>query len=157
MKKIALFAVMLLMTVAAHAQFEKGKVYIEGSLSSFDISSQAKKFHIGLAARGGYLFMDNLMALAEVSYKHLEDTNDTFGIGAGARYYITQNGLYLGAMLKVKRNAFKETDFMPGVHLGYAFFLNGTVTVEPELYMDFSTKKFERSSYGLAVGIGIYL
>jgi len=46
---------------------------------------------------------------------------------------------------------------MPGVHVGYAFFLNGTVTVEPELYMDFSTNKFEDSCYGLGIGIGIYL
>ena len=157
MKKIALFAVMLLMTVAAHAQFESGKVYVEGSLSGFDMSSQAKKFHLGIGARGGYMFMENVMALGELNYNHLEDSNDIFGIGAGARYYISQNGLYLGAMLKLKRDAFKETDFMPGLHLGYAFFLNGTVTIEPELYMDFSTKKFERSSYGLAIGVGLYL
>ena len=157
MKKIVLVVVALVMSVAANAQFEKGKAYVEASLTGLDISSQAKHFHFGLNARAGYLFMDNIMALGEVGYNHLEDTNDTFTIGAGARYYIIQNGLYLGAMLKFKRTADKENDFMPNLHLGYAFFLSRTITIEPELYMDFSTKKFEYSNYGLSVGVGIYL
>jgi hypothetical protein len=166
MKKIMISLVALMLATTVNAQkylndsdtpFEKGKAYIEASLTSLDLSSQARQFHFGLNGRGGYFFADNLMALAELNYNHLEDANDTFGIGAGARYYITQNGLYLGAMLKFKHRADKENDFMPAVHLGYAFFLSRTVTVEPELYFDFSTKKFEQSNYGLGVGFGIYL
>jgi hypothetical protein len=166
MQKFLLSVVALMMAMSANAQkylndsdtpFGKGKVYIEASLSSLDLSSQAKQFHFGVNGRGGYLFMDNLMALAELNYNHLEDQNDTFGIGAGARYYIIQNGLYLGAMLKFKHRSDKENDFMPGLHLGYAFFLSRTVTIEPELYFDFSTKKFEQSNYGLGVGFGVYL
>ena len=157
MKKIAFLLVTLLMSVSASAQFEKGKVYAEASLTGFDMSSQANKFHLGLGARGGSLFMDNLMALGEAGYNHLKGSNDSYSFGAGVRYYIIQNGLYLGAMAKFKHNNLKENDFMPGVHVGYAFFLNGTVTVEPELYMDFSTNKFEDSCYGLGIGIGIYL
>lgn len=157
MKKIALIIVALVMTVTANAQFEQGKAYIEASLTSLDISSQAKKFHFGLNARAGYLFMDNVMAVGEVGYNHLQDSNDVFSVGAGARYYIIQNGLYLGAMLKFHHNAEKENDFMPNIHLGYAFFLSRTITIEPELYFDFSTKRFENSRYGLGVGFGIYL
>ena len=157
MKKIALFAVMLLVSIAANAQFEKGKIYGEASLSSFNLGSDAKKFQFGIGARGGYLFMDNVMALGEIRFNHSEGSNDTYTFGAGARYYIEQNGLYLGAMLKFKRNAAKKNDFMPGVHIGYAFFLSQKITLEPELYMDFSTRGFENSSYGLGVGIGIYL
>jgi len=157
MKKIAFVLVALLMSVAANAQFEKGKTYVEASLSNFDLSSHAKKFHLGVGARAGYFFMDNLMALAEAKYNHLEDSNDTYSFGAGARYYIIQNGLYLGAMLKFSHNAAKDNDFMPNVHIGYAFFLSRTITIEPELYMDFSTNRFENSNYGLGIGFGLYL
>ena len=156
MKKITLFVVALMMSVAANAQFEKGKTYIEASLSSLDLSSQAKKFHFGAKARMGYLFTDNLMALGEIGYNHLQDADDTFNLGAGARYYIVQNGLYMGAMLKYQ-HASGYNDFLPSVHVGYAFFLSRTVTVEPELYLDISTKSSDYTNYGLGVGFGIYL
>lgn len=156
MKKIALFALALMLSLTASAQFEQGKGYLGASLSGFDISSQAKQFHLGLDAKAGYLFADNLMLTAQVGYNHWEDSSDTFTLGVGGRYYIVQNGLYLGASLKYKHAA-DYNDLLPGVQLGYAFFISRTVTIEPELYMDFSTKKFENSAYGLGVGIGVYL
>ena len=156
MKKIALFVVALVMSVAANAQFEQGKGYLGASLSGFDLSSQAKQTHIGLNAKLGYLFADNLMALAEVGYEKWENVPYSLNLGAGARYYIVQNGLYLGASLKYKHSD-DYNDLLPGVQLGYAFFISRTVTIEPELYIDFSTKKFENSAFGLGVGIGIYL
>ena len=86
----------------------------------------------------------------------MEDSPNVFTLGAGARYYIIQNGLYLGASLKYYHTD-GYNDFRPGVQIGYAFFLSRTVTIEPELYIDFSTKKFENSAYGLGIGIGVYL
>ena len=156
MKKIALFVVALVMSVAANAQFEQGKGYIGASLSGFDISSQAKHFHLGVNAKLGYVFADNLMALGEVGYDKTEDLPYSLAAGAGARYYIIQNGLYLGAGLKYK-HAFEYNDVVPNLHLGYAFFLSRTVTLEPELYFDFSTKSSDYMAYGLRIGIGVYL
>lgn len=156
MKKIALFAVALLMSVAANAQFEQGKAFIGASMSGFDIGSQAKNFHLGFDAKVGYLFADNLMPTLQIGYNHLGDTGDTFNLGVGGRYYIEQNGLFLGASVKYK-HANSYNDVLPGVQVGYAFFISRTVTFEPELYMDFSTKKFDCSCYGLRLGIGVYL
>jgi hypothetical protein len=156
MKKLGFLLVALVVSMTASAQFEKGKAYLGASLSGIDISSQAKKFHFGLNVKAGYLFMDNLMATAQVGYEHLEDTPDVFTLGVGGRYYIIQNGLYLGASLKYK-HADEYNDFLPGVQVGYAFFLSRTVTIEPELYIDFSTKKFENSCFGLGIGVGVYL
>jgi len=156
MKKFALILFALMVTVAADAQFEKGKAYLGASLSSLDLSSQAKKFHFGINVKGGYLLADNLMATAQVGYDHLQDADDTYQFGVGGRYYIVQNGLYLGAGVKYK-HAPSYNDFLPGVQVGYAFFISRTVTIEPELYMDFSTKKFDYSCYGLGIGIGVYL
>ena len=156
MKKIALFVVALVMSVAANAQFEQGKGYLGASLSSFDMSSQAKKFHLGFNVKAGYLFADNLMALGEAGYDKTEGSPYTLSLGAAARYYIIQNGLYLGAGLKYKHTE-DFNDLVPNLHLGYAFFLSRTVTLEPELYFDFSTKSSDYSNYGLRIGIGVYL
>ena len=156
MKKIAFLVVALVMSVAANAQFEQGKGYLGASLSGFDLSSQAKKFHLKLDAKLGYMFADNLMALGEVGYEKTEDMPYTLSAGAGARYYIIQNGLYLGAGLKYSHRE-DFNDLVPNLHLGYAFFLSRTVTLEPELYFDFSTKSSDYSNYGLRIGVGVYL
>ncbi len=156
MKKTLLLFFALAMTLTASAQFEKGKKYVAASLSSLELSSQAKQFHFSVEARAGYLMADNLMLLGEVGYNHIEDTPDQYSLGAMGRYYIVQNGLYLGAGLKYKHSE-GYNDLLPGVQLGYAFFVSKTVTIEPELYMDFSTKKFDYSCYGLRIGFGIYL
>ncbi|MBQ7511507.1 MAG: outer membrane beta-barrel protein [Prevotella sp.] len=156
MKKIALFALALLLSVTASAQFEKGKVYANASVSGFDFSSQSEAFHFGLGGQVGYFLADDLMATAHVGYNHLDDVSDVYGFGVGGRYYIVQNGLYLGADLKFRHSKAYD-DFVPGVQVGYAFFISRTVTIEPQLYFDISTKKFDYSSYGLSIGFGVYL
>ena len=46
---------------------------------------------------------------------------------------------------------------MPTIQLGYAFFLNRTVTIEPELYYNQSLKDHsDYSGFGLRIGFGIY-
>ena len=58
MKKLFVLLVVFASTLTASAQFETGKAYLGASLSGFDISSQAKKFHFGVNVKAGYLFMD---------------------------------------------------------------------------------------------------
>ena len=156
MKKIAFVIVALFMSVAANAQFEKGKGYLGASLSGFDMGSEYKEFKFELSAKAGYLFSDDWMAVGEVGYKHNEHMSDAFVIGAAARHYFSKNGLFVGAGLKFK-HAEDYDDLVPGVHAGYAFFLTRTVTLEPELYFDISTKGSYYTSYGLRIGVGVYL
>ena len=157
MKKVFLLLTVLAASLTANAQFEQGKAYLGAKLTGLEIASEAKQFHFGIGAKAGYLFADNLMGLAEVGYDHREGGSNSFTLGVGGRYYMIQNGLYLGVSAKYKHASEDYNDFLPGVQLGYAFFISRTVTIEPELYIDFSTKKFENSAYGLGVGIGIYL
>ena len=82
---------------------------------------------------------------------------DDIRVGVGARYYITQNGLYLGANCKLVHASHNYNDLMPGAEVGYAFFINRSVTIEPAVYYDQSFKKSKYSTVGLKVGIGIYL
>ena len=79
MKNIFVLLVVLATALTANAQFEKGKAYLGASLSGFDISSQAKKFHFGVNVKAGYLFMDNLMATAQVGYDHLDSERSLSG------------------------------------------------------------------------------
>jgi hypothetical protein len=49
-------------------------------------------------------------------------------------------------------------DFMPTVHIGYAYFLSRSVTIEPEVYYNQSFKKHEDySGLGFRLNFGIYL
>ena len=99
------------------------------------------------------------MLVGQVEYNHsgLEGVKDYFSVGAQARYYIEQNGLYLGGGVKLAHSG-GYNDFMPGVEVGYAFFLGKSVTLEPAIYYDQSFKKHvDYSTVGLKLGIGIYL
>ena len=86
MKKIAMMIAALVMTLSANAQFEQGKMYVGASMTGFDASySGATEFHLGIDAKAGYFFMDNLLALGQVGYKHngYEGASDEFNIGVG--------------------------------------------------------------------------
>lgn len=160
MRKKLLIAVMALMVcIAGHAQFEKGKYYVGASMSGIGLSyNGSEKSRIGLQAKGGYLFDDDFMLTLKVGYDKQKDVPMVFSAGIGARYYIEQNGLYLGGGVDFVHNGDMYDDFMPTVHVGYAFFLSRTVTVEPELYYNQSFKNHsDYSTIGFRIGIGVYL
>lgn len=161
MKKITMFIIALVVSLSANAQFEKGKIYLGASLTGLDMSySGLDKFHFGLEAQGGYLIMDNVMlkASAAVDYTGRDDAPTDFTIGAGGRYYIIQNGLYLGVNVKLLHANHNYNDIMPGIEVGYAFFVSRTVTIEPSLYYDQSFRRHsDYSKFGARLGIGVYL
>ena len=116
------------------------------------------KGSFGVEAKGGYMFEDNWMATAQIGYSKKHEIPSTFTAAVGARYYIVQNGLYLGASMSYMHAGDSYDDFLPGVQLGYAFFLSRTVTIEPEIYYNQSFKNHsDYSTIGLRVGFGIYL
>ncbi|MBR1395668.1 MAG: outer membrane beta-barrel protein [Prevotella sp.] len=158
MKKIAMIVMALVMTVSANAQFEQGKAYVGASLSSFDLSySGLTEGSIALQGKVGYLLADNLMATAQLSYAKQKDVPAVMSVGAGGRYYIVQNGLYLGASALFKHSKGYD-DLLPSVQVGYSFFVSRTVTVEPEIYYEQSFKNHaDFSKIGLRIGIGVYL
>ena len=125
-------------------------------MSGFDLGSNSSNFHVDLNAKGGYMVADNLLALGQLSYNYVEDADGIISLGAGMRYYIEQNGIFLGAGIKLA-DMTNDFDFQPNVSVGYAYFLNRTVTIEPELYFDLSTKDVQNSNFGIRLGIGIYL
>lgn len=161
MKRFAMLLAGMLVAVVGYAQFEKGKWYVGASVSGLDISySGSEEFNIGLDAKGGYLLADDWMLLGQVGWLHsgLDGVSDNVMLGIGGRYYIIQNGLYLGVNAKLVHANRNYNDFMPGLEVGYAFFLNKTVTIEPSVYYDQSFKNHsDYSKIGFKIGIGVYL
>ena len=162
-------AIGLMMAMSVNAQylndsetpFTEGKFYVSASASSASFAySKSTDFKLGLNAKAGYLFMDNLMVLGVVEFSGQNNFDIlTTQIGAGARYYFENCGIYLGAIAKyahVKSFETNFSDFRPELHAGYCFFLGRHVTLEPEAYYEHSFKDSDYSGFGLRIGIGIY-
>ena len=154
----------VMFTLAGNAQtyqgtpFGQGKYYASASLSGLDLThSGSQDWNLNLSGKGGYLFTDNWMVTGQLGYGYHECAANDFTLGAGLRYYIVQNGLYLGAGANYVHNNHDYDDFMPTVQLGYAYFLNRTVTIEPEIYYNQSLKSHsDYSGFGFRIGFGIY-
>ena len=161
-RKLSLMVVALMMAIAAHAQFEQGKKYISASFSGLDMGyNGSSEFNVGLQAKGGYFLADNLAVVGLIGYNHVggdDETPDRVSLGVQGRYYIIQNGIYLGAGATYKHANHNYNDIMPGVEIGYAFFINRHVTIEPAIYYEQSFKDHSKySNVGLRLGLGIYL
>lgn len=159
-KKIILLVTALIITLGANAQFQEGKGYLGASLTGLDLHyNAADGLNIGLELKAGYFALDNFMLLGTLSAEHngSEAVADHIAVGGGARYYIMQNGLYLGLNGKFIHANHNYNDLMPGIEIGYAFFINRSVTIEPSLYYDHSFKGSNYSTVGLKLGLGIYL
>ena len=160
-KKLFTMLAAMMLTLTANAQFEAEKMYASASLSGLDLHYNGlEKFNLGLEAKGGYLVEDNWMVLGQIGYNHYgsEAMADNFTLGVGGRYYIVQNGLYLGVNAKWVHANHNYNDFMPGIEIGYAFFLSRTATIEPAIYYDQSIKSHrDYSTIGFKIGFGLYI
>lgn len=161
MKKILMLLVVMSMAISGYAQFEQGKYYVGASLTGLDISySGSEDLNLGLDVKGGYLIADDWMITAQAGIQHNgnDDVANMYSLGIGGRYYIIQNGLYLGVNAKLIHANHNYNDLMPSLEVGYAFFLNKSVTVEPAIYYDQSFKNHsDYSKIGLRIGVGVYL
>ena len=164
MKKIMISLVAMMMALGVSAQhkstsstpFNEGKWMVGMSASGLDLSwHKGEKWNIDLEAKAGYLFIDNWMVLAKLAYNNSTYGKSSFGLGANLRYYVEQNGIYVGAGLDF-RHAHGLDDFLPEVNVGYAFFVSHHVTIEPELYYELSTKCSDYSGLGIRIGASYY-
>ena len=157
MKKFATIALLLFATLSASAQFEQGLKYVGAYATGLDMSYSSKnKFRFGLGAELGYFIMDHLMLKADASYQHT-DVSDDFTLGAGARYYVTHHGFYLGAGAQYAHRSPKSNDVLIPVEAGYSFYFNDYISFEPAVYYRMSVNDFSKgSTVGLKIGVGFY-
>lgn len=157
MKKILFLLLLLTGTLSAHAQFEQGKKYIGASLSGLSMSYNSnEKFQFGVDAAAGYFAADCLLLRGTVGYQHSNQV-DNVTIGGGARYYFDQCGVFLGLGAEYVHHSPKFNDVQIPVEIGYAFFLNRYITIEPSVYYKMSVHDFsDNSTVGLKIGLGFY-
>ena len=103
-KRCMLLVAAMMVSLCASAQFQEGKGYLGASLPGLDLHYNGQDgIKLGVQAKAGYFPWDNVMVLANVDAVHngSEAVADHISVGVGGRYYITQNGLYLGAGVKL--------------------------------------------------------
>lgn len=158
MKKFIVMLAMLSMTLIAKAQFEEGKMYLSANATGIDLNYNGMKdLSFGIQAKGGLFFDDCWQINGLVGFNHAgKGSNNLFEVGVGGRYYVEENGIFVGANCKLELSK-GYTDLMPGLELGYAFFLNDKVTIEPAVYYDQSLKNHsDYSTIGIKIGFGLY-
>ena len=197
MKKSMLRKVLTMLLIAvssmqASAQFEKYTSYLNTSLTGLGLSySKDSRFKMGVQATGGYFVEDCWMVYGRFGFEHqgargvMKNRND-LQIGVGGRYYIEQNGIFLGVGLAYQHATnvtFSQHESIIGettengpveirtvynyygnrnyVHLtpevGYCFYVNNYLSIEPSVYCNLCLNRFsEGTEIGLKFGMGFY-
>jgi len=160
MKKSLLMFVLLftLSNLCGFAQFEKGKKYVGASLTGAGLSyNSTDDLSFGLNAQAGYFFERDWMAVAEVGFNYTDSDWQSIVLGGKLRYYIEQNGLYLSCGARFVHGLHGYNDFQFTPEVGYCFFLNKSISIEPAAYYNISCSDFsDRSEVGIRVGMGFY-
>ncbi len=158
MKKIfAILALFSLAAVNAKAQFEKGTKYIGASLSGLNLQySSSERFRLDFEATAGVFAANGLLVYANTGYEHQRHVDDVY-VGLNGRYYFTQNGIFMGAGGQFVHYTKSNNDFAIPIEIGYAFYLNQYLTIEPAAYYKMSVHDFsDNSTVGLRIGLGYY-
>lgn len=161
MKKALLTLFAAITVFAASAQIEQGTILV-GASSSAGFTSYNEdagdysEFNINL--KGGYFVIDNLALGLNLGYQKVdEESATTFGLFG--RYYV--NGkIFAGLGFNSTKVDFGDFDFsvttIP-VEVGYAAFINDVVAIEPALNYSIYGGDGEGASFGLSIGISVYL
>ena len=157
MKKYLWMLFLILGTLSANAQFEQGKKTVGASISGLGMSySSSEKFRFGLDATAGYFVADCLQLRANVGYEHTRVTDDVHA-GLGLRYYFDQCGVFLGSGAEYVHYTPSNNDLQIPLEVGYAFFINRFITLEPSVYYKMSLDDFsDKSTVGFQLGLGFY-
>lgn len=186
LRKGMLVLLVAVTSLSASAQFEKYTSYLNTSLTGMGLSySKDSKFKMGVQATGGYFVEDGWMIYGRLGYEHqgargaMKNRND-LQVGVGGRYYIEQNGIFLGLGLTFQHASnvtstqtinSVESVLPDGSHLmretvltkygnrnymhlspevGYCFYVNRYLSIEPSVYCNLC---FNRFSEGTEVGL----
>ena len=188
MKKVSLFCLSMLAFASAFGQFNQGRMMVGGSGTFSVTTDKDKvgntsvvngtSVSIGLTPQFGYFIMDNLavggqLQISASSFNRREGDSEsssfTSTIGPFARYYfgpgiITEAGFGFGTRsfkFTSGNGTTTETDYvLSSLHLGlgYAFFLNDNVAVEPMLvYRTNSARVVDSDPKAKNIDGGVYL
>lgn len=164
MKKFLLVALLAVVSVSAKAQFEKGTNYMNASLTGLDLSyANGTKFRFGLESMGGQFVQDEWLVFARFGYEHQyikgpdNDVNNV-NVGAGFRYYMKKNGIFMGAGLQYEHANVRKGNYIDITpEVGYCFYLSHYLSIEPSVYYNMCLNRFvDGSKFGVRLGFGYY-
>ena len=156
MRKLMLSLLLMMAAMGAKAQFEKGTTYVSASTTSLGLSySSNEKLNFGLELNGGYFIQRRGCFMESWVRPYALDRH--FQMGVGGRYYFTQNGIYMGLGLQYEHATKSVNNVQLCPEVGYAFFVNRFITIEPAVYYHMSLNDFsDGSKVGLKLGLGFY-
>lgn len=170
MKRVLLTAFAALTVFAASAQIEQGTWLIGGSsnlgFTSFnEDAGDYSQFNIDV--KGGYFVIENLAVGLNLGYSSVDlgdfgKETDT-GFGVFTRYYF--NGKIFGGVGFNSVTAKFESDLGDSestisvipIEVGYAAFIGKVVAIEPALNYSIYGGDGEGASFGVNIGISVYL
>lgn len=156
MKKTLVLLLMTVMTLGASAQFEKGTCYGGATLTGLGIGYVKGEFSFGIASEMGYYVADNWMIGGMVGYRH-EGGDNKLLIKPSFRYSFSECGVNLGCGVQFEHAGTNRNYAQLCPQVGYTFYINDKVSIEPALYADFGLNDFKYgTSAGLKIGIGLY-
>ncbi len=129
MKKILTLLLLLVsFSIGARAQFEQDTHYVNASFSNFGINYNDRGgFRLGMNAEGGYFFEDNWI------------------------------GISLGTGLEYIHRSPNQNDLRLPFTVGYTFYLNHYIAIEPQVFYKLSVNDFSQGSeVGTRIGLGFY-
>jgi len=133
-------------------------MYIGTSFDGAGISySETTKFALGIGANAGYMFARDWMAIGEAGFNYSNKDLQELYISGKCRYFIEQNGLFLQGGVKYLHKVGGYNDLQLTPEVGYCYFLNGNLAIEPSVYYDMSLSDFsDKSRFGVKIGLGWY-
>ena len=160
MKRLLTLLVLLatLSFTKSHAQFDAGTGYLAAGLSNFNLNYTDKGgIRAGINIDGGYFLADCLMARASFGYKHKSKQNEHDTLAAGLLYNNNQNALTIGTADEFSHHAPNINNLHIPLELGYTFYLNHYVAIEPQVFYKVSVNDFTGGSeVGMRLGLGYY-
>ncbi len=167
MKKILFVAAAALVSTGAFAQnFEKGDVFINGSISELDLgifsNDGDNTTQIEGSVGGGYFFTDKFAADVELggsfSKFEKEDAEKEFNFEIGARYYVWDN-IYARLAYRGEKPSGSDMASWGVIEAGYNWFLiSDAVYFAPALYFKKGFTKDinkETNAFGIKVTGGV--
>jgi hypothetical protein len=159
-KRFMLVLVTLMLALGAQAQFEQGTWYFNVSSTGFELShSDATKTRLALSANVGNFIADNIALIVGTNADFYSGLSE-FGVGTQARYYFPTCGVYGGLGVQyayTKIGDYDKSLMFLTPEVGYTFFLNRYLTIEPAVFYRMNFSDFEHySKVGLRIGFGFY-
>ncbi len=150
---------MTVMTLGASAQFEKGTHYAAANLTGLGIGYKNGEFAFGIGAEYGYYVADGWMLGGTAGYEYAggDFSTHSFLVKPAFRYSFKENGINMGCGVQFEHQGTGNNFVQLCPQVGYTFYLNKKISIEPALYADFCLNDFKNgTSAGLKIGIGLY-